>query len=95
MFRWMIHVFKSRAARIKKDAYLSRHGVDLRCPHCKTWGSDAICPPTIRSFGHPIAVRSRCGQCEKPSYWVCEAGFWFRAEQFGVNIQQEEPTHDA
>ena len=92
MIKRLSEYLRKRAARKKKDAYLSRHGMTLRCPHCKTWGHDAPHPPTIESFGHPIAVRSNCGQCERPSYWVCEAGFWFRADQFGITIQQEGAT---
>lgn len=90
MLKWISERLRKRAAGRKEDAYLQRHGVNLRCPHCETWGSDAIRPPTIKSFGHPIAVQSNCGQCEKSSYWVCEAGFWFTADQFGIEINDTQ-----
>ena len=89
MIKWLSDRLKKRANRKKKDAYLKRHGVTLRCPHCGTWGHDAPRPPTIKNIGHPIAVRSDCGACQKASYWVCEAGFWFGAEKFGIHIEQE------
>ena len=86
MFEWIAQHIKKRAERKKKHTYMMRHGMDLRCPHCDTWASDAFIPHKLRSFVHPIAVRSDCGQCGKASYWVCEAGFWFRAEEFGITI---------
>ena len=86
---WASSQIVAHRKRKQEDRYLKRHGVTLRCPHCEVWAHEAKTPPTIKSFGHPVAVRSECGDCGKASYWVCEAGFWFRAEQFGVHIEQE------
>ncbi len=69
---------KSKARR----KFLEERCVNLCCPYCNTWQSDADKDPVIRSFGHPIAVAMECGQCGASSGWVCEAGFWFRAEDF-------------
>jgi len=74
------------AAKKHRDQYLDRHGVNLKCPHCNTWSSDCESASSHVSFGHSIATQYNCGQCSNPSYLVCEAGFWFSAEQFGINI---------
>ncbi len=80
----MTHKFWKRlrqwAQKHERDAFLETTCVNLRCPHCRVWQSDAETPGSIRSFGHPIAVAFDCGQCGHASGWVCEAGFWIRAE---------------
>lgn len=81
------------AAGKYREKYLESRCVNLKCPHCNTWGSDCDQEPEFKSCDHPIAVQYNCGQCLKPSYWVCEAGFWFSAERFGINIEQDS-SHD-
>ncbi|MDV5861340.1 hypothetical protein QM298_10515 [Pseudomonas mendocina] len=78
------------AAGKHREHYLATHGVNLKCPHCNTWSSDTCEPSSHTSCGHQIAVQYNCGQCEKPSYWVCEAGFWFSAERFGIHIDRAQ-----
>ena len=80
------------AQKHEREAFLERHCVNLKCPHCKTWMADAESPGHFASFGHPIATSWRCGHCERPSAWVCEAGFWFTAEEFlGECVTMEQP----
>ena len=75
----------------ERDAYLERHCVNLKCPHCNTWASDAERDATFSNCGHEMATQYNCGQCNKPSYWVCEAGFWFQAEEWGIHIEAQQP----
>ena len=77
----------------EREAFLERHCVNLKCPHCNTWMSDADSAGSF-SAGHSIATNWTCGQCGKVSAWVCEAGFWFPAEKFGIGTEQQEPRHD-
>ncbi|TRO21973.1 hypothetical protein EQ826_00160 [Ectopseudomonas mendocina] len=77
------------AASKHREQYLQRYHVNLKCPHCNVWSSDCENESSHVSCGHPIATQYNCGQCGKPSYWVCEAGFWFSAERFGVHIKPD------
>lgn len=83
----------ARLARNKKEAWLEKYGVDLKCGHCGAWSSETEEPFRIESFGHPIAVRHTCGMCDKDGYWVCEAGFWFPAADFGIFLTDEDQPH--
>lgn len=74
-----------------REKFLAENYYNLKCPHCNTWTSDCENDSVHSNFGHPIATRYICGQCEKPSYWVCEAGFWFPVDQFGITIQEQQP----
>lgn len=73
----------------ERKAFLERHCVNLKCPHCNTWMSDADSAGSF-SAGHLIATNWTCGHCEKVSAWVCEAGFWFPAERFGISTPAPE-----
>lgn len=76
-----------------REKFLHERCVNLMCPHCNTWQSDADGEQRIRSFGHPIAVAMDCGQCGKSSAWVCEAGFWFSAKEFlGQEVTDIPPS---
>lgn len=77
------------AKRKHRDAYLNRYLVNLKCPHCNTWSSDCESEPEHSSCNHPIATEYKCGQCGKVSHWVCEAGFWFGAEAFGIKVEEQ------
>lgn len=68
--------------RKEAQAFLEKTCVNLKCPHCNTWASAAEGEGRLFEFGHPIACAYKCGQCERDSAWVCEAGFWFPAEEF-------------
>jgi len=83
----MWKLIRDWAASNHREAYLRKHGLNLNCPHCNTWSSDCENESAHSECGHPIATRYECGQCGKPSYWVCEAGFWFGAEEFGVDMK--------
>lgn len=76
--------------RKEKAAFTESRGLNLKCKHCNTWWSAADEGSKLEECGHPIAVRYICGQCRRPSHWVCEAGFWFDAERFGVNLPEDE-----
>lgn len=81
------------AAEKHREQYLHLNCVNLKCPHCNTWSSDCENEPSHSSCGHPIAVRYNCGQCNKSSYWVCEAGFWLSAEDFDIQADAHQcPT---
>ncbi len=91
MWKWLMQMAIAR----HRKAFLEATCVNLKCPHCNTWMSDSADQGSINSFGHEIAVRFDCGQCKKPSYWVCEAGFWFQAERFGItNPEMEGVSHE-
>lgn len=70
----------------EREAYFNRTRINLKCPHCNTWSSDAETESVHKSCDHEIATQYDCGQCNNPSYWVCEAGFWFTADEFGIEI---------
>ena len=76
------------AQKHEREEYLKRTYLNLKCPHCNTWSSDSEKESTHKSCGHEIATQYDCGQCGKDSYWVCEAGFWFSAEDFGIEINK-------
>lgn len=80
------------AQRHEKQAFLEKHCVNLKCPHCNTWWSAADGDGRLESIGHPIATAYICGQCAKPSYWICEAGFWFQAKEWGITIEAQQPA---
>lgn len=69
-----------------KETYLKEHHTCLKCRHCKTWEHQMEKPSNISSFGHPMAVVMTCGQCDQRSYWICEAGFWINATEFGCSV---------
>lgn len=86
----VIKAFSNWLAERRRNSNIERFGVGLKCPHCGCWSSNRNEAPDIRSCGHPIAVRYTCATCSTPSYWVCEAGFWFDAEEFGITPDQIE-----
>jgi len=86
----VLKAFSSWRAKRRRNNNVERFGVGLKCPHCECWSSDRNEAPDIRSCDHPIAVRYTCTTCSRPSYWVCEAGFWFPAEAFGITADQIE-----
>ena len=85
IYKWLRDWAKAKY----RDEYLRKCGVNLNCPHCNTWTSDSDSESWFQSCGNHIAVQYNCGQCLKRSHWVCEAGFWFQAERFGITIKQE------
>lgn len=75
-----------------RKSFLEERCLNLKCPHCNTWQSDAEAEGGLRSFGHPLVVALDCGQCKKASGWVCEAGFWFAADEFLKGAAPEIPA---
>lgn len=74
--------------------YLERFHLNLKCSHCNRFTNEITPenPPIIFSYGHPMAVGYLCPGCINVNHLVCEAGFWFDAEQFGISIAECEAT---
>lgn len=83
----MWKLIRDFAASKCREEYLHKYHLNLKCQHCNTWSSDCEKESVYSECGHPVATKYECGQCGGASYWVCEAGFWFSAEEFGVDMQ--------
>lgn len=76
------------AQKHEREAFLERHCVDLKCPHCKTWMHAAdtfgefVKIPDLPPEQEGMVTGWKCGHCDHVSGWVCEAGFWFTAKEF-------------
>lgn len=82
--------FQSYMKGLKHAKYMDTYELDLKCPHCQLWSSE-VNPnigPAISSIRHVMAVKYNCAGCNLPSYWVCEAGFWFPASEFGISDKE-------